>query len=58
VCGSCSGYLKTVDAFALSQFPLLSIGDLETMDRDMAAMEHGYNRPPLKGFATKPRGSH
>jgi FdhE protein len=48
VCSSCSGYLKTVDAFALSPFPLLSIGDLETMDLDMAAMEHGYNRPPLK----------
>ena len=52
-CGSCSGYLKTVDSFSLSQFPLLSIGDLETMDLDMAAMEHGYQRPPLKGFATK-----
>jgi FdhE protein len=53
VCSGCSGYLKTVDSFALSQFPLLSIGDLETMDLDMAAMEHGYQRPPLKGFATK-----
>jgi len=58
VCGTCSGYLKTVDTFALSQFPLLSIGDLETMDLDMAAMEHGYQRPPLKGFGAKPRGSH
>jgi FdhE protein len=53
VCGSCSGYLKTVDAFVLSPFPLLSIGDLETMDLDMAAMEHGYQRPALKGFSTK-----
>ena len=53
VCSGCSGYLKTVDAFALSPFPLLSIGDLETMDLDMAAMEHGYHRPPLKEFGTK-----
>ena len=53
VCGSCRGYLKTVDTLALSPFPLLSIGDLETMDLDMAAMEHGYQRPPLKDFATK-----
>ena len=53
VCGACSGYLKTVDAFALSQFPLLSIADLETMDLDMAAMEHGYNRPALKGFSKR-----
>jgi FdhE protein len=53
VCGGCSGYLKTVDAFALSEFPLLSIGDLETMDLDMAAMEHGYQRPPLKEFGVR-----
>ena len=51
VCSACGGYLKTVDTFALSPFPLLSIGDLETMDLDMAAMEHGYQRPSLKDFA-------
>jgi len=48
VCSACGGYLKTVDTAALSPFPLLSIGDLETMDLDMAAMDHGYVRPPLK----------
>jgi FdhE protein len=53
VCSACGGYLKTVDTFALSPFPLLSIGDLETMDLDMAAMEHGYQRPSLKDFAVK-----
>ena len=25
--------------------------DLETMDLDVAAMERGYGRPPLKQFA-------
>ena len=50
VCGSCAGYLKTVDIPALSPFPLLAIHDLETMDMDVAAMEHGYSRPPLKEF--------
>ena len=50
VCSTCSGYLKTVDTFSLSPFPLLSIGDLDTMDLDMAAMEHGYKRPALKEF--------
>lgn len=54
VCSACGGYLKTVDTFALSPFPLLSIGDLETMDLDMAAMEHGYQRPHLKHVARKP----
>jgi FdhE protein len=53
VCSACGAYLKTVDTFVLSPFPLLSIGDLETMDLDMAAMEHGYQRPQLKEFATK-----
>ena len=53
VCSACAGYLKTVDTFVLSPFPLLSIGDLETMDLDMAAMEHGYQRPSLRDFTVK-----
>jgi len=55
VCGSCSGYLKTVDVGEMSPFPLLSIGDLETMDLDMAAMDHGYAKPAMKEFARFPR---
>jgi FdhE protein len=50
VCGSCSGYLKTVDIPTLSPFPFLAIADLETMDLDVAAMEHGYSRPNMKNF--------
>jgi FdhE protein len=53
VCGACQGYLKTIDVPALSPFPLLAIYDMETMDLDLAAMEHGYSRPPLKDFATR-----
>ena len=53
LCSSCAFYLKTVDLDELSPFPLLAIADLETMDLDLAAMEHGYRRPPLKEF-TKP----
>lgn len=48
LCAGCGSYLKTVDLEELSPFPLLSIADLETMDLDLAAMEHGYARPPLK----------
>jgi FdhE protein len=55
VCSSCGGYLKSVDTDILSPFPLLSIGDLETMDLDVAAMEHGYARPPMKEFARTAR---
>ena len=50
VCGNCGSYLKTVDVPALSPFPLLAIADLETMDLDGAAMQHGYQRPPMKDF--------
>ena len=50
LCGACQGYLKTVDVPSLSPFPLLAIYDMETMDLDLAAMEHGYSRPPLKEF--------
>ena len=54
VCSTCTGYLKTVDIAELSPFPLLAIADLETMDLDVAAMERGYARPPLKDFRARP----
>jgi FdhE protein len=53
LCSSCGSYLKTVDLAELSPFPLLAIADLETMDLDVAAMEHNYQRPPLKDFAAR-----
>jgi FdhE protein len=53
LCLACQGYLKTVDVPGLSPFPLLAIYDMETMDLDLAAMEHGYSRPPLKEFARR-----
>jgi FdhE protein len=53
VCRACGGYLKTIDVAELSPFPLLSISDIETTDLDIAAMEHGYQRPQLKDFAAK-----
>src|SRR5207342_1645596 len=53
VCSACQAYVKTIDLPALSPFPLVAIADMETMDLDLAAMEHGYGRPPLKDFTTK-----
>jgi len=53
VCSTCGGYLKTIDLPELSPFPLLSISDIETTDLDVAAMEHGYQRPVLKDFAQR-----
>jgi FdhE protein len=52
-CAGCGAYLKAVEAPQLSTFPLLAIADLETMDLDMAAMERGYARPPLKEIGTR-----
>jgi hypothetical protein len=51
-CSACGGYLKTVDVPALTPFPLVAIADMETMDLDVAAMEHQYGRPPMKEFKT------
>jgi FdhE protein len=53
-CRRCGSYLKTIDLSELSPFPLLALSDLETMDLDVAAMEHNYTRPPLRSFA-RPR---
>jgi FdhE protein len=52
-CGACGSYLKTLDLQDLSPFPLVTVGDLETMELDVAAMEHGYVRPPMKEFVTR-----
>lgn len=57
VCGACSGYLKAVEVAEASPFPLLAIADLETMDLDVTAMEHGYARPPLKELGRAKTGS-
>jgi FdhE protein len=56
LCSTCGGYLKTIDVTELSPFPLQAISDIETTDLDVAAMEHGYARPPLKDF--RPRAGH
>ena len=53
ICGACQAYLKTIDVAELSPFPLVAITDMESMDLDLAAMEHGYTRPPLKEFSKR-----
>jgi FdhE protein len=52
-CRACGAYLKTVEVAELSPFPLLAIADLETMDLDVAAMDHGYARPAMKEFSKR-----
>jgi len=55
LCSSCGAYLKTIDTTELSPFPLVAIADMETMDLDLAAMDHHYGRPALKEFRTGSR---
>jgi FdhE protein len=50
LCSACGAYLKTVDTTEVSPFPLVAIADMETMDLDVAAMDHHYGRPPLREF--------
>jgi formate dehydrogenase formation protein len=53
VCSGCGAYLKTVDTAEPSPFPLVAIADMETMDLDVAAMDHHFGRPPLRKFAAR-----
>jgi FdhE protein len=50
-CRRCRAYVKTVDVDALTPFPLVAIGDLETMELDVLAMQQRYQRPPLRSAA-------
>jgi hypothetical protein len=50
VCRSCGAYLKATDSAEVTPFPLIAIADMETMDLDVAAMDHHFGRPPLREF--------
>lgn len=47
LCGGCGNYTKAIEVNALTQFPLIAIEDLATLDLDQAAMGHEYGRPTL-----------
>jgi FdhE protein len=49
-CATCRSYVKAVDTDELLPFPLVAIGDLETMDLDVQAMQQGFQRPALRAF--------
>ncbi len=50
LCGACRGYSKTVGTDASLPFPLVALADLESMDLDLAAMQHGCARPAIRQF--------
>jgi len=49
-CASCRGYLKSVATLQkIPPFELL-LQDLETVELDLVALDHGFNRPSQPGF--------
>jgi FdhE protein len=47
MCNACGGYLKVLELTAPTEFPLVAIEDLASMDLDMAAIDRKYMRPAL-----------
>jgi FdhE protein len=50
LCSACGAYLKAVETDDISPFPLVALADMETMDLDVAAMDHQFGRPQIKDF--------
>jgi FdhE protein len=47
LCSQCGGYTKAIQVETAAPFPLVAIEDLETLDLDRSAIDHGYTRPSL-----------
>jgi len=53
LCRGCRGYTKVITTDESLPFPLVALADLESMDLDLAAMQHGCARPAIKQFAAR-----
>jgi FdhE protein len=47
LCGQCGGYVKVVEMSAPTEFPMVAVEDLISLDLDMVAIERKYMRPAL-----------
>jgi formate dehydrogenase maturation protein FdhE len=47
MCNECGGYLKVLDLPEPTEFPLVAVEDLASMELDMMAIERKYMRPAL-----------
>jgi FdhE protein len=61
VCESCRGFVKSVTVLAARPRAEVPVLDLETVDLDLAALDHGFTRPegvgyPLRARARERRG--
>jgi FdhE protein len=50
-CDRCHSYLKTVTTLTPSGIPDLLLRDLESLELDVVALEHGYGRPEEPGWS-------
>lgn len=50
-CDPCQGYFKVQATLGPLDLPELLLRDLETIELDLAALEHGYCRPDAPGWA-------
>lgn len=56
-CGACGGYAKALELPHPTEFPLVAIEDLASLDLDMLAIERQYRRPALPTITrTRPGG--
>jgi len=53
-CGECGGYAKVLDLPRPTEFPLVAIEDLASLDLDMLAIERQYRRPALPTITRRP----
>lgn len=53
-CGECGGYAKVLDLPKPTEFPLVAIEDLASLDLDMMAIERQYGRPALPTITRRP----
>jgi FdhE protein len=49
-CKRCLGYVKSVTTLGPSEPVELAVLDLETLELDVAALEHGFHRPAGPGY--------
>ena len=54
-CGACGGYLKSIATLGATPADALTLVDLDTVELDIAALEHGYVRPDEPGYRVRAR---
>jgi FdhE protein len=54
-CGVCHGYVKSITTLKATPADALTLIDLDTIELDIAALEHGYVRPEGPGYRVSAR---